>query len=93
MTEYKIAGDDGIAASNKSDGESQTVKWTRKDFVLLVSVLAAHFVMYTEASLLVPFFPNEAMDKGISTSHIGLIFSSYHLVMVVMSLIYGSYVS
>ncbi|GFR65866.1 MFS-type transporter-like protein [Elysia marginata] len=44
-------------------------------------------------SLLAPFFPQEAAKKGASGTAIGLIFSSFELVIFIFSPIYGNYLT
>ncbi|KAK3706561.1 hypothetical protein RRG08_055001 [Elysia crispata] len=44
-------------------------------------------------SLLAPFFPQEAEKKGASNTAVGLIFSSFQLVIFIFSPIYGNYLT
>lgn len=44
-------------------------------------------------SILAPFFPNEAAEKGMSDTMVGFVFSFYALVMFLTSPIFGKLVS
>lgn len=77
------------ADSNDSEKKS----WSRKQIVLLVTILMTHFISNAAAAILVPFYPQEAQSKGLTSSDIGMIFSSYYFVLIIFGPIYGSLVS
>jgi len=50
-----------------------------KERLLMVVVLTIQFVARCTDTFLYPFFPQEATAKGLTPTHIGIVFSSFEL--------------
>ena len=56
-------------------------KWSRKQKLLVAVVCATNLLANSAYSLIAPFFPPEALQKGVPDVFVGLVFSSYSLSM------------
>ncbi|MBN3310869.1 S18B1 protein, partial [Amia calva] len=65
---------------------------SKNQILTLISMASVNFSAMICYSILGPFFPNEAVKKGVSESVIGLIFGCYALVNLLGSLILGKYI-
>lgn len=68
-------------------------RWDKRTILIVGSVAVMVLIQNSAYSLISPFFPPEAEDKGVSSTVVGLIFGSYELVIFATSPIYGSIVS
>jgi len=66
-------------------------KW--KEFGLLTVVVLLQGVVVCSESFLYPFFPEEAIKRGLTQTHIGIVFSAYELGRFLTAGIAGSLVS
>ncbi|KAF6041445.1 hypothetical protein EB796_000243 [Bugula neritina] len=64
-----------------------------KERLLVVRVLTVQFIALCTDTFLYPFFPQEATAKGLTPTHIGIVFSSFELARFVSSLATGCLVS
>ncbi|XP_078342289.1 MFS-type transporter SLC18B1-like isoform X2 [Oculina patagonica] len=80
---------DDTCATKESEKEQQAAGWTTRKKLVGASLCFVLFTAFASMSIISPFFPNEALEKGASHTVIGLIFSVYPLVGIVMSPIYG----
>ncbi|XP_008193647.1 MFS-type transporter SLC18B1 [Tribolium castaneum] len=70
--------------------ERSTFKsFTRKQKLTLTSLALVDFISFCSMSIMAPFFPREAAEKGLSDTVSGFIFSFYALVMFLTSPIFG----
>lgn len=77
--------------TNMADGGS--VGWSRVQILTLVMMMLAQFCVLCSYSLLAPFFPQEATEKGLDDITVGILFATYQLVMFIMAPVYGVLVS
>ncbi|XP_074027066.1 MFS-type transporter SLC18B1 isoform X2 [Leptinotarsa decemlineata] len=67
-----------------------TVKsFTRRQKLTLVSIALVDFMSFCSMSIMAPFFPKEASEKGLSDTLSGVVFSFYALVMFISSPFFG----
>lgn len=59
----------------------------------LASLALVDFMSFCSMSIMAPFFPREAAEKGMSDTISGFVFSFYALVMFITSPIFGKIVS
>ena len=65
-----------------------------KSQLYIISLLCPYFFLTSSYySLFAPFFPNEALKKGISQTQIGLIFGIFQLAFLLLAPIFGKYVN
>lgn len=62
---------------------------SRNQKMTLASLALVDFMSFCSMSIMAPFFPREASEKGLSDTMSGFVFSFYALVMFVMSPIFG----
>ncbi|XP_043919731.1 MFS-type transporter SLC18B1 isoform X2 [Protopterus annectens] len=65
---------------------------SREQILVLIATASVNFSSMICYSILGPFFPGEAEQKGASDTIIGMIFGCYALVNVLFSLILGKYI-
>lgn len=58
----------------------------------LLSLALVDFMCFCSMSIMAPFFPGEAAEKGLSDTVSGFVFSFYALVMFITSPIFGKIV-
>lgn len=63
--------------------------FTRTQKLALTSLALVDFISFCSMSIMAPFFPKEASQKGVSETVSGLVFSFYALVMFVSSPLFG----
>ena len=80
-----------IADDIKEDN-SQTHDKAKQPFIVFM-ILSLQFLALCSDTVIYPFFPKVAYDRGISNTNIGVVFSSYDLARFVASPIFGSLVS
>lgn len=68
-------------------------KFTFKQKVALLMLGAADFMSFCSMSIMAPFYPKEAANKGMTESMAGYIFGFYALVVFVSSPVFGKIVS
>ena len=56
-------------------------KFTTRQKLVLISLCLVDFTSFCAMSILAPFFPQEATEKGVSITVSGLIFSVYALIV------------
>lgn len=64
-------------------------KFTTRQKIGLTMLATVEFSSYCSMSIMAPFYPREATDKGMSESLAGFVFSFYALVIFVSSPIFG----
>uniref|UniRef100_A0A224XNB2 Putative mfs-type transporter slc18b1-like protein n=1 Tax=Panstrongylus lignarius TaxID=156445 RepID=A0A224XNB2_9HEMI len=64
-------------------------KFTKKQIFALLTLTLAEFISFCSMSVMAPFFPKEAMTKGMSTSVSGFVFSFYAFVVFATSPFFG----
>lgn len=66
---------------------------TKKQFIT-ITLLSTFFLLASSYySLLAPFLPSEALKKNVSQTKVGIIFGIFELVIILLSPIFGKYVS
>ncbi|KAL1513328.1 hypothetical protein ABEB36_002750 [Hypothenemus hampei] len=70
--------------------QTATIKaFTRPQKVLLAMLALVDFFCFCSMSIMAPYFPKEAAEKGLSELMSGIVFSFYALVMFLTSPIFG----
>lgn len=64
-----------------------------KQWATIGMLACANLFSTVTYSCIVPFFPGEAQKKNLSTTEVGIIFGIFELVALVVSPLYGKYVS
>lgn len=64
-------------------------KFTKFQKVTLAMLALVDFFCFCSMSIMAPFFPKEAADKGLSDTTSGIVFSFYALVMFLSSPVFG----
>ncbi|CAG9863397.1 unnamed protein product [Phyllotreta striolata] len=77
-----------IRASGTEDTTSLR-NLSRSQKMTLASLALVDFMSFCSTSIMAPFFPREAHEKGVSATFTGLVFSFYALVMFISSPIFG----
>jgi len=109
MIECGFIGENGESSSKLKDFESQNPfeKTVEKNLVIFrrnlnmtlsqltaVSILSIYFYLtWAYFSLITPFFPGEAMKKGMNSSKIGIVFGVYQLVLLLLQPVFGKYLN
>ncbi|KAM5165349.1 MFS-type transporter SLC18B1 [Mantella aurantiaca] len=83
MTDLTEATPDSNPSSNR--------RLSRNQILTLISMASLNFSSMICYSILGPFFPQEAVKKGLSNTVIGLIFGCFALLNFLSSLIFGKY--
>lgn len=65
------------------------IHFSRSQKLTLVSLALVDFMSFCSMSIMAPFFPREAAEKGLSDTVSGFVFSFYALVMFVTSPFFG----
>ncbi|XP_073483399.1 MFS-type transporter SLC18B1 [Aquarana catesbeiana] len=73
------------------DNSNSIRKLSRNQILTLISTASLNFSSMICYSILGPFFPQEAVKKGLSNTVIGLIFGCFALFNFLSSLIFGRY--
>ena len=71
-----------------TEGEAYEVVPTRS-YVLLAILCAVNLLANSAYSSIAPFYPTEAISKGVPESIFGLVFSSYSIAMVIFAPMYA----
>ena len=61
--------------------------------VMLCTVLLLQFCSLCADTIIFPFFPLVAKEKGLTSTHVGIVFTSFDLSRFLFSPIFGSLVS
>ncbi|KAG5892966.1 hypothetical protein JTB14_015011 [Gonioctena quinquepunctata] len=64
-------------------------RFSRRQKMTLISIALVDFMSFCSMSIMAPFFPKEASEKGLSDTLSGFVFSFYALVMFIASPIFG----
>ena len=76
-------------ASNKSKDDVPEEEVPTKSYVLLGLLCAVNLLANSAYSSIAPFYPSEAISKGVPESIFGLVFSSYSIAMVIFAPMYA----
>ena len=71
----------------------RNLNMTRPQFRTIMLLSTYYIISSSYYSLLAPFFPAEAQKKGLTETQIGIIFGLFELVLLILSPIFGKYVS
>ena len=66
---------------------------TKKQFITITLLSTFYLLASSYYSLLAPFLPSEALKKNVSQTKVGIIFGIFELVIILLSPIFGKYVS
>ncbi|XP_049821942.1 MFS-type transporter SLC18B1-like [Aethina tumida] len=75
--------------SNDAKVDEKPKRFTIKQKVALVMLAAADFMCFCSMSIMAPFYPQEAANKGMTESMAGFVFGYYALVVFLTSPIFG----
>ena len=88
--------DENESLLTRAEGEEKEMekKFSKtKEIAMLVMVLTLQFFALCSDTILYPFFPKVAYDRGISNTQIGVVISTFDFARFVASPIFGSLVS
>jgi hypothetical protein len=71
----------------------RNINMSRTQLVTVSLITINFFLCSAYYSLFSPFMPGEAIQKGISQTQVGIIFGVYQLVLLILSPIFGKYVT
>lgn len=71
------------------DNDKTSNKFTVKQKMSLCMLALVEFISYCSMSIMAPFYPKEAADKGMSESMAGFVFSFYAFIIFISSPIFG----
>uniref|UniRef100_A0A1Y1NFI9 Major facilitator superfamily (MFS) profile domain-containing protein n=4 Tax=Photinus pyralis TaxID=7054 RepID=A0A1Y1NFI9_PHOPY len=80
---------DRLLRTNARIERSMFRYFNRNQTMTLLSLAIVDFMCFCSMSIMAPFFPKEATEKGLSNTLSGFVFSFYALVMFVTSPIFG----
>ena len=87
-------------ADHSENANNQSLKLCGRDLnlnrsQLITLILLSIYFLLTSCyySLFAPFFPGEALRKGISQTQVGFIFGIFQFVLLILSPIFGKYMS
>ncbi|XP_049855808.1 MFS-type transporter SLC18B1-like [Schistocerca gregaria] len=80
---------DRLLLAHKSSRSGSLRNFTRMQKLTLTSLALVDFTSFCSMSIMAPFFPKEAAQKGMSDTISGLVFSFYALVMFISSPVFG----
>ena len=69
------------------------IKMTKNQLAAITLLSLNFFFNWAYYSLFAPFFPEEAIKKGMNTTQIGIIFGVFQLILMIFTPIFGKYVS
>ncbi|XP_024286243.1 MFS-type transporter SLC18B1 isoform X2 [Oncorhynchus tshawytscha] len=90
MDSDEVQQTDGSTLEESTSSPNQ--RMTRYQILTLTSIASVNFSSMICYSILGPFFPKEAVQKGASQTVIGLIFGCYALCNLMGSLVLGKYI-
>ena len=70
----------------------RSLNLTKSQLKTIILLIFYFFLSSAYYSLLAPFFPSEAIKKGISQTQVGFIFGIFEFVILILSPIFGKYV-
>jgi cyanate permease len=102
MDEIEINDDESLATNpsrplldneENTAAKSPSTRLTRHQLVATILLLLYFFLSSAYYSLFAPFFPAEAVKKGINQTQVGMIFGVLQLVLLILSPYFGKYVT
>jgi len=91
LSPFIDSSEESLKDSSEHSKYQANSKW--KDFGLLTVVVLLQGAVVCSESFLYPFFPEEAVKRGLTQTHIGIVFSAYELGRFLTAGIAGSLVS
>ncbi|XP_067839961.1 MFS-type transporter SLC18B1 isoform X2 [Heptranchias perlo] len=82
----------GNEGDQNENSRQDLTKWTKSQIFTLISAASLNFSSMICYSILGPFFPKEAENKGANATIIGMIFGCFSLFNLIFSLIMGKYI-
>ncbi|XP_028131400.1 MFS-type transporter SLC18B1 isoform X1 [Diabrotica virgifera virgifera] len=73
--------------ANKQEIKGKKITWKQK--CSLVMLMTADFMCYCSMSIMAPFYPQEAANRGMTQSMAGFVFGYFALVIFISSPIFG----
>ncbi|XP_063959543.1 MFS-type transporter SLC18B1-like isoform X2 [Lytechinus pictus] len=83
--------DERSKSVSEEEDSKESSKLTKTQVLAFFSLAISIFLDQVSFSVLAPFFPREAKDKGVSGLQIGFIFGAFALVNVIFSPIFGKF--
>ncbi|XP_041465048.1 MFS-type transporter SLC18B1-like [Lytechinus variegatus] len=83
--------DERSKSVSEEEDSKESPKLTKTQVLAFFSLAISIFLDQVSFSVLAPFFPREAKDKGVSGLQIGFIFGAFALVNVIFSPIFGKF--
>ncbi|XP_078398531.1 MFS-type transporter SLC18B1 isoform X1 [Cetorhinus maximus] len=81
-----------VSDDQNENSRIKSQKWTRNEILTLVSAASLNLSSMICYSILTPFFPKEAEEKGASPSFVGMIFGCFALTNLLFSLVLGKHI-
>uniref|UniRef100_UPI00398F11F6 MFS-type transporter SLC18B1 isoform X2 n=1 Tax=Pristiophorus japonicus TaxID=55135 RepID=UPI00398F11F6 len=82
----------GIEGDQNENSREESNKWTKSQIFTLISAALLNLSSMICYSILAPFFPKEAENKGANASIVGMIFGCFALFNLLFSLLMGKYI-
>ena len=82
-----------LEETRSKDAEEKQYPSIGRQRVMLCTVLLLQFCSLCADTIIYPFFPLVAKDKRLTSTHIGIVFTSFDLSRFLFSPIFGSVVS
>lgn len=86
---FKDPSNRGSFHEDDNDTRYWFMKYTKKQRLTLLSLCLVDFTSFLGMSIMAPFFPMEANQKGMDEATVGFVFSAYALVMFLASPLFG----
>ena len=79
--------------SSPTEINENTTRLSFKQYTTVAVLAFANLFSTITYNCIVPFFPGEAQKRGLSTTEVGIIFGIFELCTLIVSPLYGKYVS
>ena len=79
--------------SSPTEINENTTRFSFKQYTTVAVLACANLFSTITYNCIVPFFPGEAQKKGLSTTEVGIIFGIFEFCTLIVSPLYGKYVS
>ena len=93
VTSTEDEGKKLLPLKGEKGNENATKFSTYKQLMMIFMMLSLQFLALCSDTVIYPFFPAVAFDRGITNTQIGVVFSSYDFARFVASPVFGSLVS
>ena len=91
----ETSDDEATLLSTNDAEENKDIKTfsKAKELLILLMLLSIQFLALCSDTIIYPFFPAVAYNRGVSNTQIGVVFASYDFARFIASPIFGTLVS